>query len=188
MLRDGSIREPQRARALETIERNAVTQLALIEEMVDVARMTSGQLVLELGIVDLAQLTAQTVEAVRPAALAKQVTLFAAVEPDVAPLSGDPGRLRQIVHQLVSDALSCTPTEGVVTVSLSNVGSQVELAITDTGSGDERRGTGPALAIVRHLVELHEGTMRVDSSGGRRRLVVSMPTAGRIPRTDDEVR
>ncbi|MBA2540713.1 MAG: hybrid sensor histidine kinase/response regulator [Deltaproteobacteria bacterium] len=210
MLRDGSIREAQRARALETVERNAVAQLALIEEMVDLSRMTGGKLTLELGTVDLMQITHLAVEAIRPSAIEKQVTLFAALESDIAPMSGDADRLRQIVHQLVSNAVSCTPTEGVVTVSLSNVGTDVELAITDTGpeiepgraarmfdrtdgsEGTARAagGLGAGLAIVRHLVELHDGSIRVESveggSGGR--FIVLIPSHGRMPRTDDEVR
>ncbi len=208
MLRDGSIREAQRARALETVERNAVAQLAMIEEMIDVSRMTGGQLVLELGTVDLAQITGQAVEAIRPTAIEKQVTLFAALEPDIAPMSGDPERLRQIVQQLVGNAVACTPTEGVVTVSLSNVGAEVELAVTDTGpvvepelvagmfgafeGGSTRAagGLGAGLAIVRHLVELHDGSIRVESPdpGGGCRFVVMIPVEGRKPRTDDEVR
>ena len=210
MLREGSIREAQRARAFETVERNAVAQLALIEEMIDVSAMTSGQLVLELGTVDLGQITGLAVEAIRPIAIEKQVTLFAAVEPDVAPMSGDAERLRQIVHQLVSNAVTCTPTEGVVTVSLGNVGAEVELAITDTGPGVEPEvaarmfgpfegttgtsratgGLGAGLAIVRHLIELHDGTIRVESpdTGVGCRFVVMFPVEGRKPRTDDEVR
>ncbi len=210
MLRDGSIGEAQRARALETVERHAVSQLALIEEMIDISRMKSGQLTLELGTVDLVQVTNLVVEANRPLAVAKQVTLFAALERDIVPMSGDAERLRQIVHQLVSNALTATPTEGVVTVSLSNVGAEVELAVTDTGPGIEPGlaasmfgfegstaatsrtggGLGAGLAIVRHLVELHDGTIRVESAstGLGCRFVVLLPVEGRKPRTDDEVR
>ncbi len=211
MLRDGSIREGQRARALETVERNAVAQLALIEEMFDISRMTSGQLTLELGTLDLVEITNLAVEESRPMAVAKQVTLFAAVERDVAPMSGDAARLRQIVYQLVNNAVSCTPTEGVVTVSLRNVGAKVELAVTDTGptiepslaasmfdlvegnaAGTSRTagGLGAGLAIVRHLVELHDGTIAVERAGDGpgSRFVVLLPAEGRKPRTDDEVR
>jgi signal transduction histidine kinase len=210
MLREGSMREAQRARALETVERNAVAQLAMIEEMVDISLMTSGQLTLELGTVDLVQIADHAVEEIRPVAVAKQVTLFAALERDIVPMSGDGKRLRQIVHQLVSNAVSCTPTEGVVTISLSNVDAQVELAVTDTGpaiepalvaslfdpfdgttAGTSRTagGFGAGLAIVRHLVELHDGTMRVESGEGPGcRFVVMLPAEGRQPRTDDEVR
>ncbi len=211
MLRDGSIREAQRVRALETVERNATAQLALIEEMIDISRMTSGTLALELGTVNLVDVVGLAVEDVRPLALEKQVTLFAALERDVVPLSGDAERLRQIAHRLVGNAVSCTPTEGVVTVSLCNVDGQVELAITDTGPGIEPElvskvfdgfagettgtpraagGLGVGLAIVRHLVELHDGTIGVESAGPGLgcRFVVKLPVAGRQPRTDDEVR
>ncbi|MEP6860651.1 MAG: hybrid sensor histidine kinase/response regulator [Deltaproteobacteria bacterium] len=193
MLRDGSIREAQRARALETVERNAAAQLGLIEELIDLSKMTSGTLTLELGSVDVRSVVEATVEAVRPSALDKQVTLFAALDEDVQPLSGDAQRLRQIVHELVNQAVTVTPTEGVVTVSLQNVGPEVELAITDTGvaTGAELAGgVLDRLAIVRHLVELHDGTIRVESAEPDlgNRCIVTLPAAGRLPRTDDEVR
>jgi len=211
MLRDGGMPEPQRARALHTMERNACAQLELIEEMLDVSRMSSETLTLHLATVDLVEVVRLAVEAVRPSAIEKQVTLFAALDADVAPLSGDRERLRQIAHRLVSNAVLCTPTEGVVTVSLSNAETNVELAITDTGSGIEPAlvpgplerfasdalgnaraagGLGGGLAIVHHLVDLHDGAIRVESVGpaGGCRFVVTLPVAGRPPRTDDEVR
>lgn len=208
MLRDGTLRESQRGRALETVEQTASAQLELIQEMIDISRMKSGTLTLELGTVDLGHTVDLVIEAVRPAALAKQVTLHAALDGDVAPMSGDQERLRQVVQRLVSNAVECTPTEGLVTVSLSNVGSQVELAITDTGSGIDpqllprlfdpfvgdalkaRTGGGLGLAIVRHLVELHGGTICARSAGPGLgcSFVVDLPAEGRTPRTDDEVR
>jgi signal transduction histidine kinase len=211
MLRDGTIRESQRGRALETVEQTASAQLELIQEMIDISGMTSDTLTLELGTVDLRQTVDLAIEAVRPVALAKQVTLHAALDGDIAPMSGDQERLRQVVHRLVSNAVECTPTEGVVTVSLSNVGSQVELAITDTGIGIDpqllptlfdpfvpfvgetlktRAGGALGLALVRHLVELHGGTICTKTAGPGRgcSFVVNMPTEGRKPRTDDEVR
>jgi signal transduction histidine kinase len=207
MLRDGTIRESQRGRALETVEQTASAQLELIQEMIDISRMNSGTLTLELGTVDFGQTVDLAVEAVRPVALAKQVTLHAALDSDVAPMSGDQERLRQVVQRLVSNAVECTPTEGLVTVSLSNVGGQVELAITDTGVGVDpqllprlfdpfvgdalkARAGGLGLAIVRHLVELHGGTICAKSAGPGLgcSFVVNMPAEGRTPRTDDEVR
>jgi len=193
MLRDGSLREPQRARALETVERSAQAQLELIEEMLDVSRMTSHALALELVVVDVRRVVDDVVEELRPSAVDKQLTLFAAIDDDVAPMYADAARMRQIVHRLVKNAVSSTPTEGVVTVSLRNADSNVELAITDTGASNDV-GAAPRVfdgfAIVRHLVELHDGTLAIEdqTSGVGRQFVVTLPAAGRPPRTDDEVR
>lgn len=190
MLRDGTLHEPQRARALAKVEYTAVAQLALIEEMNDISRITSNSLTLELGTVDLKPLVDQVVEGVRPEAVEKQVTLFAAVDDGVRPISGDAGRLRQIVHQLVSDAVGCTPTEGVVTVSMGYAGTGIEIAITSTGPGAPVGGLDVGLAITRHLVELHDGTMAASNNEGAsgHRVVVTLPVEGRMPRSDDEVR
>jgi signal transduction histidine kinase len=191
MLKDGSIREPQRARALETVERSALEQLELIEEMLDVSRMTSHSLTLDLVVVDLRRIVEEVVEALRPPAIEKQLTLFAAVDDDVAPMFADPERLRQIAHRLVKNAVVSTPTEGVVTVSLRNCDSRVELAITDAGVKDEAgvaHRVFDGFAIVRHLVELHDGTISIEDGETGRRFIVSLPAAGRPPRTDDEAR
>lgn len=193
MLRDGSMREPQRARALETVERSARAQLDLIEEMLDVSRITNHALTLDLVAADLRGIVEAVVEAHRPAAVDKQLTLFAAVDDDVAPMFGDPERLRQVVHRLLGNAVASTPTEGVVTVSLRNAGAEVELAITDTGPRDEAnvaRRVFDGFTIVRHLVELHDGTVAIENAAAAvgRRFVVNLPAGGRPPRTDDEAR
>ena len=193
MLKDGSIRESQRARALDTVERSAQAQLELIEEMLDVSRMTSQSLTLDLVVVDLRRIVEDVVEALRPPAIEKQLTLFAAVDDDVAPMFADPERLRQIVHRLVKNAVTSTPTEGVVTVSLRNSESRVELAITDAGARDVAgvaRRVFDGFAIVRHLVELHDGTISIEDETAQsgRRFIVNLPAAGRPPRTDDEAR
>ena len=105
----------------------------------------------------------------------------------------DAGRIRQIVHRLVKNAVTSTPTEGVVTVSLRNVESKVELAITDTGAssgGFTAPRVFDGFAIVRHLIELHDGSLAIEdrTSGAGRQFVVTLPAAGRPPRTDDEAR
>jgi len=202
MLRDGSVREAQRGRALETVERNAGAQLELIEEMLDISRITSGKLTLELANVDLSSIIELAVEAIRPLALEKQVGLYSALERDVAPLRGDAERLRQVVCQLVGNAVKFTASGGVVTVSLCNAGSQVEIAVEDNGVGiDAERlpnlfdrfdwkqdggtpraqgGVGVRLAIVHHLVELHDGTIHAESAGTGQgsRFVVKLPARG----------
>ena len=206
MLRDGSIREAQRGRALETVERKASAQLELIEEMIDISRMTSGQLTLELGTVDLKQCVELAIEAVRPSALEKQVMLLSELEGDVAPCQAMPSACGR----------SCTAREQCRELythrgrrhgdSLQRWLS-VELAIADTGSESRQtlvprlfdRFAGITLGRPEpragsgwpgdrpSLVELHDGTIRVESGGPGLgcRFVVNLPrkAASRAPTT-----
>jgi signal transduction histidine kinase len=206
MVRDGSVREPQRGRALENIERNASAQLALVEGMTDISAMAAGRLILELEMVDLSSVIELAMQEVRPAAAEKKIPMHAALERDVAPVRGDARRLRQIVLQLLENAVKFTSANGgIITVSLCNVGPDVEIVVEDTGVGIEpallprlfaplawrdvgaRRaegGLGVGLTIVGHLVELHEGTIHAESAGRGRgsRFVVKLPANGPKPR------
>ncbi len=211
MLRDGSIiGEPQRARALEKVERNAAAQLDLVEGMLDISCIAGGELTLDFESVDLLSIVELAVETVRPSAVEKKIHLHAALERNVAPLRGDPQRLRQIVLQLLTNAVKFTSGDGgVITVSLCNDGPVVEIAIEDTGAGIDaallpglfaplawrgvgaRRaegGLGVGLTIVHHLVELHEGTVHAESAGRGRgsRFVVKLPSQGPQARKTDE--
>lgn len=208
MLRDGSVREAQRGRALETVERNAGAQLELIEEMLDITRITSGTLSITLTTVDLVDVIEQAIQQVRPVAAEKNVALHAALERDVAPMPGDAERLGQIVRTLVGNAVKFTPSGGVVTVCLCNEGAQVEIAIEDTGIGIDpdalpklfgrfawkdvgtprlQGGLGLGLAVVKHLVELHEGTIHAESPGLGQgsRFVVRLPARGPTAHVED---
>ncbi|MGD0528544.1 MAG: ATP-binding protein [Polyangiaceae bacterium] len=173
-------------KAVETIERNARTQVRLIEEILDISRIMTGKLKLDLRPVDLAVLLTASVEAVAPSARAKSITLDVHIEAEPCPFHGDPARLQQVFSNLLSNAVKFTPKGGRVDVKLVRAGSDVEVSVTDTGRGIRRDrlprmferlrqadssatrtegGLGIGLAIVGHVVELHGGSVRAHSPG-----------------------
>lgn len=174
------------AQALEVIERNGQAQLHLIEDLLDVSRIISGKLALDVRPLDLASVINASLDAARPAAEAKGIELRAAVDPAAGEVAGDADRLQQIVWNLVNNAVKFTPAGGRVEVSVVRAREGVEIAVADTGAGIEPEflpyvferfrqadaattrafgGLGLGLAIVRQLVELHGGTVAVDSAG-----------------------
>jgi PAS domain S-box-containing protein len=185
LLRKGRLGPDQAARGIETIERNARAQAQLIGDLLDVSRITSGKLNLDMQEVNLANVVDAAVETLMPDAAAKGVR----IEKDLRPaglLLGDPGRLQQVVWNLLSNAIKFTPAGGLVRISLAQSGGQAELRVADTGAGiaptllphifDRFRqgeatavrkhgGLGLGLAIVRHLVALHHGTVHAASAG-----------------------
>ncbi|HJU53644.1 MAG TPA: ATP-binding protein [Pyrinomonadaceae bacterium] len=186
LLRDGRLDETATTRALETVERNARAQQQLIEDLLDVSRIITGKLRLDVRQVAPASFIEAAIEAVLPAAEAKGIVLEKSLQPDAPALSGDPARLQQVVWNLISNAIKFTPPGGHVRVRLESVKSHVEISVTDTGDGIRREflpyvfdrfrqadgttarrygGLGLGLAIVRHLVELHGGTVRAESAG-----------------------
>jgi PAS domain S-box-containing protein len=185
LLRMGKLDDSARARALETIERNASAQAQLIEDLLDVSRIISGKFQVEVRTVDVPAVTEAALDAVRLAAEAKSIELVARIE-IVPQLAGDPTRLQQVVWNLLSNAIKFTPKGGRVEVRVSTVESHVEIVVGDNGEGiradflpyvfDRFRqadgtttrahsGLGLGLAIVRHLVELHGGSVRAHSEG-----------------------
>jgi PAS domain S-box-containing protein len=173
-------------RALETIERNAQSQVQLIDDILDVSRIIRGKLRLDVRPAELAPVIEAAVDSVRPAAEAKGIRLQVVLDPGAGPVSGDPDRLQQVVWNLLSNAIKFTPKDGRVQVLLARVNSHLELTVSDTGQGIEKKflpyvfdrfrqadpsttrkhgGLGLGLAIVRHLVELHGGTVTVESEG-----------------------
>jgi signal transduction histidine kinase len=173
-------------RAIAAIERNAHAQTRLIDDLLDVSRAISGKLRLECRAVHLADVLTAAVETVVPALAAKSIRFETAFEPDVPPVVGDPDRLQQVVWNLLSNAIKFTPEGGSVRLALRRAGPQVAIEVSDSGdgippdflphvferfrqadTGSRRRygGLGLGLAIVRHLVELHGGTVRVESPG-----------------------
>lgn len=183
MLRSGTLDQAAVERALEVIERNTKVQTQLIEDLLDVSRIVSGKLHLDLRPVDLVPVVRAAIEAVQSAAEAREIRLEAAFRP-AGPVTGDPGRLQQIAWNLLSNAIKFTPEGGRVEVRLERVGSLVLITVTDTGKGispeflphvfDRFRqapgrrphgGLGLGLAIVRHIVELHGGTVEAASAG-----------------------
>jgi PAS domain S-box-containing protein len=178
---------PERgAHALATVERNAASLTQIVEDILDVSRIISGKIRLNIQPVDLADVIKNAVETVTPAADAKQIRIQMLVDPHAGPISGDPDRLQQVVWNLVSNAVKFTPKNGIVQVRLERINSHVEIVVSDTGigiapdflphmferfrqadSGTTRAhgGIGLGLAIVRHLVELHGGTITASSGG-----------------------
>jgi PAS domain S-box-containing protein len=186
MLRGGQLEGEGAGKALETIERNARSQAQLIEDLLDVSRIVTGKLRLDVVPVSPHSFIDAAVEAVRPAADAKGVRLQKVIDTGVGVVMGDPARLQQVVWNLLTNAVKFTPRGGRVQVRLERVNSSVEMAVSDTGAGidpeflphvferfrqaDQRTtrrhgGLGLGLSIVRHLVELHGGSVRADSGG-----------------------
>jgi signal transduction histidine kinase len=187
LLQTGVMKAEKRAHAIHTVERNATSLTQLVEDILDVSRIISGKIRLNIQPVDLPDVVSNAVETVQPAADAKQIRVQTILDPRAAPISGDPDRLQQIVWNLVSNAVKFTPKHGVVQVRLERVNSHVEIVVSDTGIGiapdflphiferfrqadsgttREHAGIGLGLAIVRHLIELHGGTIHA-ASGGR---------------------
>ncbi|WP_170319449.1 ATP-binding protein [Polyangium spumosum] len=186
------------AKALQVIERNARAQAQLIDDLLDVTKILAGSMRIEVQDVDPIVVIEKAIEVVRPSAAAKGVDIVQALDGGVRPLGADPARLQQVVWNLLSNAVKFTPTGGQVFVSLLGDDSHVELAVEDTGKGISdaflphvfepfrqadvgttraHGGLGLGLAIVRHLVELHGGTIEVTSKGEGKgaRFVVRLP-------------
>jgi PAS domain S-box-containing protein len=185
VLRNGPRDAQTIARAVDTIDRSAILQARLIEDLLDVSRIVSGRLRLSIERVDLAGIIEPAIETVRAAARNKAIVLTSALDP-AGPVLGDSTRLQQVVWNLLSNAVRFTPAGGRVTVGLQRLGPEAVLTVTDTGRGmapgllprvfDRFRqgesgtmrshgGLGLGLSIARQIVELHGGTIRADSPG-----------------------
>ncbi len=188
LLRTSKMSEDKRDHALETIERNARAQAQLIDDLLDVSRIISGNLRLELRTLDLATIIESALDAVRLAADSKGVRLQFLLDEDARQATGDADRLQQVVWNLLSNAVKFTDRGGLVTARLSRADSQAEISVTDTGRGIDpdflphiferfkqangtttrsHGGLGLGLAIVKHLVELHGGTVSAVSAGAK---------------------
>lgn len=186
MLQNARLDEATVARALETINRNAKSQAQLVEDILDVSRMITGKLRLDMEPVDVASVINAAIDAVQLAAESKGIQLKVTLNPSARHTFGDSSRLQQVVWNLLSNAIKFTPSGGRVEVRLERAGSHIQLRVTDTGQGikpdflpfvfDRFRqadssstrklgGLGLGLAIVRHLVELHGGTVNAESGG-----------------------
>src|SRR5438445_4825850 len=135
LLRSGRLDAPGAARAVETIDRNARLQAQLINDLLDVSRITAGKLELDLRVVDAASVIEAALSAIRPAADAVGIVLDAALDHTLGPLHGDPDRLQQVMSNLLSNAVKFTPRGGRVEVRLTRVGSQAAIVVSDTGPG-----------------------------------------------------
>jgi len=188
MLADGNLDERRRRTAVETIERNARSQTRLVNDLLEVSQAISGRLTLDVRDVDMVAQVRTGIDTVRPAAEAKHIRVEADIAPGTFVVRGDADRLQQVVWNLLSNAIKFTPGGGVVTVRLRRVEGDgaVDLLVSDTGIGIEASflphvferfrqaetgttrpygGLGLGLAIVRHLVELHGGSVIAESAG-----------------------
>jgi signal transduction histidine kinase/ActR/RegA family two-component response regulator len=186
MLRSSGLTEEARLRALDTIERNARLQAQIVDDILDVSRIITGKLSMEVEPLDLTSLIESSINAVRPAAAAKEIRIETELEGASQLVAGDPNRLQQVFWNLFSNAVKFTPRGGLVRIQTRRVEGHIEIKVTDTGQGikqdflpyvfdrfrqadssttREHGGLGLGLAIVRHLVEMHGGTVRAESPG-----------------------
>ena len=200
LLTKGSLDDESKAQALETIERNARSQVRLIEDLMDISRIITGKLRLDVRPVSLADVIEEAINAVRPTAEAKNIRMQVLLDPAAGPVSGDPDRLQQVMWNLLSNSLKFTPKGGRVQVRLERINSHIEIIVGDSGQGIEAEflphvfdrfrqadstntrtvgGLGLGLAIVRQLVELHGGTIQATSAGKGQgaTFAVSLPVA-----------
>ena len=201
------ILDPDRvAHAISIIDRNARAQAQLVDDILEVSRIVSGKVRLDTRPVDLGQVIEAAIESVRPAADSKKIQLTTMLE-HPGPVLGDADRLQQIVWNLLSNAVKFTPVNGRVEVQMSSAGPQVEITVSDNGEGvspeflphvfdrfrqadgtitRQHKGLGLGLAIVRHLCELHGGSVSAESAGVGQgaRFKVSFPLL--IGKTDSE--
>ena len=201
LLRSGHVNPDQTGRALETIERNALAQSQLIEDILDVSRIITGKARIHSQIVDVAAVLGAALDTTQPAARAKGVELAADIPSDIGTAMGDSDRLQQVVWNLLSNAVKFTPPGGHVRLTVRRTPGELHIVVADDGQGiapgflpfvfDRFRqadagvarshgGLGLGLAIVRHLVELHGGRVEAASEGAGKGAVfsVELPVAG----------
>jgi len=195
LLRSSAVPAADADRALQKIERNAKVQSRLVEDLLEVSRIASGKLRLDMRPVDLVSLTNTAIDTIRPTAEARGVTVERRFSSPHLQSAGDPDRLQQVVWNLLSNAVKFTPAGGAVVVSLERTDGYDELVVADTGIGidpaflpnvfDSFRqadasstrahgGLGLGLSIVRHLVELHGGEVQAASDGPNRGATLSV--------------
>ena len=200
MLKEGKLSAETRDRALESVQRNAVAQTRLVDDLLDVSRIISGKMLIEPSLTNPASAVEAALDAVRPAALAKGLELRVNIDRDAGLVMADAGRVQQIIWNLVGNAVKFTPKHGRVQVGVAREGRQVALIVEDDGIGIKRDflghlfqrfsqedgsirrnhgGLGLGLAITKHLVELHGGEISVHSDGVGQgaRFTVTLPRA-----------
>jgi signal transduction histidine kinase len=199
----------QTAEGLETIDRNARAQTRIVDDLLEMSRIISGKLRLNVERVDILTIIDAAISGIRPAAEAKGIRLTTNLDVSAGPISGDPARLQQILWNLLSNAVKFTPENGEVRVVLERVPPQIQLTISDTGEGikpeflpylfdrfrqadasttRQHRGMGLGLSIVKNLVEMHGGVVTASSDGEGRgsTFVVKLPCTVTSDATADD--
>jgi PAS domain S-box-containing protein len=200
MMRLGKLTAANTERAVETIYRNAKSQTQLVADLLDVSRIISGKLRLDVRTVDLVSIVTAAVDSIRPAADAKSIRLHSLLDPAAGPISGDADRLQQIVWNLLTNAVKFTPKGGRIQVKVQRINSHVEIVVSDSGVGINKEflpyvfdrfrqadasttrlhgGLGLG-SIVHQLVDLHGGAVRVHSEGEGQgaTFTITLPFAG----------
>jgi CheY-like chemotaxis protein len=201
LLKNGKLNEQDRARGVDVIDRNASAQSAIIDELLDVSRIITGKLTLDVQMLDPAVVVDGAVDAIRPAALAKEIEIVTSIERNRGLIAGEAVRLQQVIWNLLSNAVKFTPKKGRIEVELRVAARNFEIVISDTGEGIEpeflpfiferfrqadtsakRRhgGLGVGLSIVRSLVEMHGGEVSATSAGPGKgaTFIVKLPIIG----------
>lgn len=209
MMRLGKLNEANTERAVETIYRNAKSQSQLVADLLDVSRIISGKLRLDVRTVDLISIVNAAIDSIRPAADAKSIRLQTMMDPAAGPISGDADRLQQIVWNLLTNAVKFTPKGGRIQVKLQRIDSHVEIVVSDSGVGISKEflpyvfdrfrqadasttrihgGLGLGLSIVHQLVDLHGGTVAVESEGEGKgaTFTIMLPFVGVISQKESE--
>jgi signal transduction histidine kinase/ActR/RegA family two-component response regulator len=191
-------------RGLEVIERNAVSQLRLVEDLLDMARIVSGKLRLDIKSIDVRTIVQAAIDVVEPGAVAKRVSITSRFDDDGPVVNADVDRLQQAIWNVMSNAVKFTPSGGTVQVSVLRTGNVVDITIADSGQGigadflpyvfdrfrqadssTSRRhgGLGLGLALTRQIIELHGGAIEVESDGVDRgsRFSIHLPVSDALP-------
>jgi PAS domain S-box-containing protein len=207
LLRLGKLDPEKTARAVEAILRSAQAQDRIISDLLDISRIITGRLRLNIRPLQLSEVLESAIDTIRPAAEAKQIRLQVLLDPSASPMAGDPDRLRQIFWNLLSNGVRFTPNGGRIRILSQRINSHIEVIVKDDGIGIEpellpyvfdrfrqgesrvrtSQGLGLGLAIARNLVELHGGTVRAESDGTGRgaSFTVRLPTLFTVSDADE---
>jgi len=211
LLRGGLLTGEKAQRGLDTLERNANSLTQIVEDVLDVSRIISGKLQLDIKPIDMGALARNAAATVQPAADAKGIHLQVHVDASIGLTSGDPDRLQQVMWNLLANAVKFTPRDGRVDLRLERQDAHIEISVTDTGIGispdfvphvferfrqadasttRKTGGLGLGLSIVRHMVEMHGGTVEAFSEGEDRGATfrVRMPLNAQVEKRSESRR